>query len=91
MAKQVNVCSDWNGNANENFDFVNHSTSAVTVDADGESTWPFSPAAPVTVPAKGPGGPGKLSMQILDLPDDTYPYNVDGCLTGGQAKSVTIP
>jgi hypothetical protein len=91
MAKQVNVCSDWNGNANEDFDFVNHNTSDVIVDVAGNDTWPFSPASPVTVPAKGASGPGKVSMEILDLPDGTYTYNVEGCVTGGQAKTVTIP
>jgi hypothetical protein len=91
MAKQVNVCSDWHGSAQENFTWINQNTLPVTVTQLPNSTWPFSLASGFSVPGKGVGGPGQLNCSLLNLPNNTYPYNVDGCITGGQAKNVTIP
>ena len=91
MAKQVNVCDSWNGAAQTNFDFKNSNTQAATVSAASGQTWPFVESSPITVPASDGSGPGKISCQLANLPDGTYFYLVDGCITGGQSKSVTIP
>ncbi len=91
MAKQVNVCSDWNGSAKESFEFVNHNTTPVTVNQLPKTIWPFSLPPGFSVPGKTASGPGKKPCSLLDLPDNPYPYEVDGCITEGQSKTVTIP
>jgi|KBSMisStaDraftv2_1062788.scaffolds.fasta_scaffold995034_2 hypothetical protein len=91
MAKNIDVCSDWHGTSQEDFNFTNHNSTDVTVCAAANQTWPFNIASPITVPAKGGGSPGKIAVSLLQLPNGTYTYDVDGCITGGQPKSVTIP
>ncbi len=87
----VNVCSSFHANPLANFNFINNNTVATTVSAVEGQTWPFSPASPITVPAKAQGGPGSVAVQVLNLANGTYYYEVDGCITGGQSKTVTIP
>jgi hypothetical protein len=91
MAREINVCKDWNGSAKENFVFVNHNVGPVRVDKAPNSTWPFSLPPGFSVPGKTASGPGKQPCSLLDLPDHMYPYDVDGCTTQGQSKTVTIP
>ena len=91
MAKNVDVCSNWNGTSQENFNFTNHSSGTVTVSSVTGQTWPFNLASPFTVPPKDGGSPGKTAVSLLQLADGTYTYDVDGCITGGQPKTVTIP
>ena len=87
----VNVCSSFHANPLANFNFINNNTVASTVSAAPGQTWPFSPASPITVPARSQGGPGSVPVQVLNLANGTYTYLVDGCITGGQSKTVTIP
>jgi len=91
MAREINVCKDWNGSAKEDFEFVNHNTGPVQVNKAKGSTWPFSLPPGFSVPGKTASGPGKQPCSLLDLPDSPYPYDVDGCTTQGQSKTVTIP
>lgn len=90
---QVNVCnSGWHGNANEVFDFTNPYNNDCTVLSAG-STWPFVQASPITVPAKGAGGPSSVTCQLANLANGTYTYSVTGCPQpeGGMPKDVIIP
>ena len=91
MAREINVCKDWNGSAKEDFEFVNHNVDPVEVKQAAHSTWPFSLDPGFSVPGKTATGPGKKPCSLLDLADNTYPYDVDGCTTEGQSKTVTIP
>ena len=91
MPKNINICSSWHGNANEDFNFVNQNTVQGIVAAVPGQTWPFVQSSPITVPAKD-GGPGSTACQLLpNLADGTYTYDVTGCITGGQPRNVTIP
>ena len=87
----VNVCSSFHANPQQSFNFINNNTVATTVTAASGQIWPFSPASPLTVPARAQGGPGSVAVQVLNLANGTYTYLVDGCITGGQSKTVTIP
>ena len=87
----VNVCSSFHANKQQSFNFINNNTVATAVTAAPNQTWPFNLATPISVPGRAPGGPGSVAVQVLNLPDGTYTYLVDGCITGGQSKTVTIP
>jgi hypothetical protein len=91
MAKNIKVCDDWHGNAQEDFNFVNHSDQDANVSALANQTWPFVQSSPIFVPKKANGQPGSTACQLKNLSNNTYPYTVDICPTGGAPKTVTIP
>lgn len=91
MAKNIKVCDDWHGAAQESFNFVNHTDQVANITQIANQTWPFSQASPIQVPAKANGNPGSTATTLLNLANNTYTYNVDICPTGGAAKTVTIP
>lgn len=83
---KVEVCNSWNGSPG---DQVNFSTPSATTTCNltQDGTWPFIDGPPLKVP---PAGKTTYLKPADQLPNATYYYDVDCCLTLTR-KGVTVP
>lgn len=84
----VSVCDIWSGIQGSQVNFTN--PDAITtchIKEDTSSTWPFTDPSPISVP---PAGATTHLKPASELPNATYYYNVDCCMTLTR-KSVTVP
>lgn len=81
----IPVCKDnWNGVKSENFTWNNNTGNTVTISQNGNATWPFVPASPITIP------PNTTQACQLINSTGTFTYNANPCDTLGNPKNVII-
>lgn len=85
------ICGNWHSNREKYVTFLNNSNQDAHITKYKDNEFPFVGSENITVSKRGANGPGKQTVEIKNLPDNTYYYWVDICPTEGAPQNVTIP
>ena len=78
------MCSNFSGDPGDPVEWQGVPVNGCTISQDGNNTWPFSPASPITLPA-----PSTITIKP-GLSSGTYYFIVSCCTTESAPKTVTV-